>query len=188
VACARTLVQAGHKVTLFEREAAPGGRMASIDTAFGRFDSGAQYFTVRDPRFALALEATPNLCRPWSANLVRVLDAHGRVAEAALPGLESHWVAQPGMDALVAHWAAPLGGNLVTEHAGHADRARCARPQALAAAHRGAKTIRSMCTRASTPCCSPCRLRAPARCWATASSRPPSARRSSRCASRPAGR
>ncbi|AGU50285.1 FAD-dependent oxidoreductase [Variovorax paradoxus B4] len=115
VACARTLVQAGHKATVFEREAAPGGRMASVDSAFGRFDSGTQYFTVRDPRFALALEATPNLCRPWSANLVRVLDAHGRVAEAALPGHESHWVAQPGMDALVAHWAAPLGDSLVVD-------------------------------------------------------------------------
>lgn len=29
VACARTLLQAGHAVTVFEREAAPGGRMAS---------------------------------------------------------------------------------------------------------------------------------------------------------------
>jgi len=113
VACARTLVQAGHKVTLFEREATAGGRMASIDTAFGRFDSGAQYFTVRDPRFALALASTPGLCKRWSANLVRVLDAHGRVAEAALPSLEPHWVAQPGMDALVAHWAKPLGDSLV---------------------------------------------------------------------------
>jgi predicted NAD/FAD-dependent oxidoreductase len=113
VACARTLMQAGHRVTVFEREAAPGGRMASVDTAYGRFDSGAQYFTVRDARFALALEPTPGLCRPWSANLVRVLDAHGRVAEAALPGHESHWVAQPGMDALVGHWAAPLGDRLV---------------------------------------------------------------------------
>lgn len=115
VACARTLMQAGREVTVFEREAAPGGRMASVQTAFGRFDSGAQYFTVRDPRFALALEPTPALCRPWSANLVRVLDAHGRVAEAALPGHEPHWVAQPGMDALVAHWAAPLGGRLVLD-------------------------------------------------------------------------
>ncbi|SDZ35750.1 hypothetical protein SAMN05518800_3089 [Variovorax sp. YR752] len=114
VACARTLVQAGHKVTLFEREATAGGRMASIDTAFGRFDSGAQYFTVRDPRFALALESTPGLCKRWSANLVRVLDAHGRVAEAALPSLEPHWVAQPGMDALAAHWAKPLGDSLIT--------------------------------------------------------------------------
>ncbi len=113
VACARTLRQAGHTVTLFEREAAPGGRMASVDTAFGRFDSGAQYFTVRDARFARALETSPALCKRWSANLVRVLDAHGRVAEAALPSLEAHWVAQPGMDSLVAHWAAPLGDSLV---------------------------------------------------------------------------
>ena len=114
VACARTLVQAGHRVSLFEREASPGGRMASESTPFGRFDSGAQYFTVRDPRFARALETADGCCRPWSANLVRVLDPHGRVAEAALPGREQHWVAQPGMDALVAHWAAPLGDALVT--------------------------------------------------------------------------
>ncbi len=114
VACARTLVQAGHRVTLFERGDGAGGRMASVDTAFGRFDSGAQYFTVRDARFALALETVPGLCRRWSANLVRVLDAHGRVAEAALPSLESHWVAQPGMDSLVAQWARPLGDSLVT--------------------------------------------------------------------------
>ncbi|MEJ7687929.1 MAG: FAD-dependent oxidoreductase [Variovorax sp.] len=115
VACARTLVQAGHRVTVFEREAAAGGRMASESTPFGKFDSGAQYFTVRDPRFARALEVAPQLCKPWSANLVRVLDAHGRVAEAALPSRESHWVAQPGMDALVAHWALPLGDALLTQ-------------------------------------------------------------------------
>jgi predicted NAD/FAD-dependent oxidoreductase len=114
VACARTLVQAGHRVSVFEREAAAGGRMASESTPFGKFDSGAQYFTVRDPRFARVLQTVPQLCKPWSANLVRVLDAHGRVAEAALPAREPHWVAQPGMDALVAHWAAPLGDALVT--------------------------------------------------------------------------
>ncbi|GAA4341317.1 hypothetical protein GCM10023165_21930 [Variovorax defluvii] len=114
VACARTLAQAGHRVSVFEREAAPGGRMASEATPFGRFDSGTQYFTVRDPRFARALETAPAICRPWSANLVRVLDPLGRVAEAALPGREQHWVAQPGMDALVAHWAAPLGDALLT--------------------------------------------------------------------------
>ena len=114
VAAARTLMQAGHDVTVFEREHSAGGRMASEQTPFGRFDSGAQYFTIRDKRFELALKTAPTLCRPWSANLVRVLDAHGRVAEAALPSLESHWVAQPGMDALVAFWAEPLGDRLVT--------------------------------------------------------------------------
>jgi predicted NAD/FAD-dependent oxidoreductase len=113
VACARTLLQAGHEVTVFERETAPGGRMASESTPFGSFDSGAQYFTVRDPRFELALKTAPGVCKPWSANLVRVLDPHGRVAEAALPSLEKHWVAQPNMGALVGRWAAPLGERLV---------------------------------------------------------------------------
>ena len=113
VACARTLVQAGHRVTVFERGATAGGRMASEQTPFGRFDSGAQYFTVRDPRFARALETAPGLYRPWSANAVRVLDPHGRVAEAALPALEPHWVASPGMDSLVMHWAAPLGEHVI---------------------------------------------------------------------------
>ncbi len=116
IAAARTLVQAGHQVTVFERESQVGGRMASESTQFGRFDSGAQYFTVRDPRFQQAIDATaPGLCRPWSANAVRVLDPHGRVAEAARPTREAHWVAQPGMDALVAHWAAPLGASVVTD-------------------------------------------------------------------------
>jgi predicted NAD/FAD-dependent oxidoreductase len=129
VACARTLRQAGHRVTVFEREAAAGGRMASVSTPFGRFDSGAQYFTVRDARFMQAIETAPGVCRPWSANQVRVLDAHGRVAEAAFPSLERHWVAQPGMDALAGAWAAPLGDALMT-------RARVTRiePDALDAA------------------------------------------------------
>ncbi len=108
IACARTLVQAGHRVTVFERGGAAGGRMATVDTAFGGFDHGAQYFTVRDPRFALALQTAPQVCKRWSANTVRVLDAYGRVAAAALPGTESHWVPTPGMDALVRHWAQPL--------------------------------------------------------------------------------
>ncbi len=114
VACARTLVQAGHRVTVFERGALPGGRMASEATPFGSFDSGAQYFTVRDPRFKRVLQTTPELCRPWSANAVRVLDARGRVAEASLPRPEPHFVAQPGMNALVAYWARPLGESLQT--------------------------------------------------------------------------
>lgn len=108
VACARTLVQAGHSVTVFEKGAAPGGRMATRSSPFGSFDHGAQYFTVRDARFARALETVPGLCKPWSANAIRVLDAHGRVTEAPLPARESHWVAVPGMSDLVATWAQPL--------------------------------------------------------------------------------
>ena len=108
IACARTLVQAGHRVTVFEKSQGFGGRMSTRKSAFGTFDHGAQYFTVRDARFAKVLSLNPALCRPWSANTVRVLDSHGRVAAAGLPGRDPHWVPTPGMNALVAQWAQPL--------------------------------------------------------------------------------
>jgi len=117
IACARTLVQAGHQVSLFDKSARPGGRMATRSSPFGGFDHGAQYFTVRDTRFAQALQTVPGLCKPWSANTVRVLDAHGRVAAAGLPAREPHWVPAPGMNALPAAWAEPLArsGSLFLE-------------------------------------------------------------------------
>ena len=111
MACARTLDRAGHQVTVFEKSRGFGGRMSTRGTPFGTFDHGAQYFTVRDQRFATVLKTAPGLCKPWSANAVRVLDEHGRVAEAALPAIEAHWVPTPGMNALVTHWAQPLVQN-----------------------------------------------------------------------------
>ncbi len=108
IACARTLVQAGHRVTVFEKSHSVGGRMSTCNTPFGSFDHGSQYFTVRDARFAKALETAPGLCKPWSASTVRVLDAHGRVTAAGLPPKEAHFVAAPDMSALVRHWAQPL--------------------------------------------------------------------------------
>ena len=108
IACARTLVQAGHRVTVFEKSAQAGGRTATVETPFGNFDSGTQYFTVRDPRFARAIDTAAAVCKRWSANSVRVLDATGQVASAALPHREAHWVATPGMQSLVGSWAEPL--------------------------------------------------------------------------------
>ena len=108
VACARTLVQAGHRVTVFEKSSGIGGRMATRNSAFGTFDHGTQYFTVRDPRFMLALDTVPDLCKRWSANTVQVLDERGRVASASPPTPETHWVPSPGMSALTSRWALPL--------------------------------------------------------------------------------
>lgn len=110
VVCARTLVQAGHQVTVFEKSSKAGGRTTTIDSPFGSFDAGAQYFTVRDPRFAQAIDTVPGVCRPWSANAVRVLDAAGRVTAVGRPPHEAHWVACPGMQSLADAWAAPLHG------------------------------------------------------------------------------
>jgi predicted NAD/FAD-dependent oxidoreductase len=108
ITCARTLVQAGHRVTVFEKSHTVGGRMATRNSPFGTFDTGAQYFTVRDPRFVEAMQTTPNVCKRWSANTVQVLDEHGRVAAAGLAAREPHWVAVPGMSTLVRRWAQPL--------------------------------------------------------------------------------
>jgi hypothetical protein len=108
ITCARTLVQAGHQVTVFEKSRGVGGRMSTRSSAFGTFDHGTQYFTVRDRRFVKAMQTSPMVCRPWSANAVQVMDAHGHVVAAGLPGGEPHWVAPPGMNGLVRAWAAPL--------------------------------------------------------------------------------
>jgi renalase len=112
ITAARTLTQAGHRVTVFEKSRSVSGRMATRRSDFGGFDHGAQYFTVRDARFRQmmqwALSVSPHIARPWSANAVRVLDGQGHTLEAALPGGEPHWVAQPGMNALVNLMAAPL--------------------------------------------------------------------------------
>ena len=115
ITCARTLQQSGQRVTLFEKSAGVGGRMATRASPFGGFDHGAQYFTVRDPRFALALQTVPGLCKPWSANTVRVLDERGQVAVAGFPAPEPHWVPTPGMNALAGAWAKPLQDRLLLE-------------------------------------------------------------------------
>jgi predicted NAD/FAD-dependent oxidoreductase len=113
ITAARTLAQAGHQVMVFDKSSGAGGRMATRRSPFGGFDHGAQYFTVRDPRFVEALQTTPKTCRPWSANMVQVLDERGRVAAAGLPAREPHWVAKPGMSALVKTWAAPLEDSML---------------------------------------------------------------------------
>jgi renalase len=112
VVAARTLMRAGHDVQVFEKSRSAGGRMSTRETPFGGFDHGAQYFTVRDPRFEQALgnaSVTPEqLVRPWAANAVRVLDPLGRVLSASLASREMHFVPKPGMNALLGHWAKPL--------------------------------------------------------------------------------
>ena len=111
ITAARTLKQAGFEVSVFEKSTHPSGRMSGLTTPMGSFDQGAQYFTVRDPRFLKALQEVPdtvNVVRAWGSTAVRVLDARGRVLEASHPSKEPHFVAQPSMGALVEHWSKPL--------------------------------------------------------------------------------
>jgi predicted NAD/FAD-dependent oxidoreductase len=111
ITAARTLKQAGFHVSVFDKSTHASGRMSGLSTPLGSFDQGAQYFTVRDPRFLKALEEVPGtvqVVRAWGSTAVRVLDARGRVLEASHPSREPHFVAQPSMGALVEHWAQPL--------------------------------------------------------------------------------
>ena len=51
--CARKLSAVGRRAVVFEKSRGVGGRMATRRTPEGyRFDHGAQYFTVRDDKFA----------------------------------------------------------------------------------------------------------------------------------------
>ena len=43
IACARTLVKAGHQVTVFEKADQVGGRTATCDTPHGSFDAGTWF-------------------------------------------------------------------------------------------------------------------------------------------------
>lgn len=108
MSCARALLQAGHDVVLFEREASPGGRLSAYDSPFGSFDLGVQYLTAQDSRFCQLLQSYPDLCRPWSASALHVLDAHGQVVAITPPAAQPHWVAQPHMQALAQVLAQPF--------------------------------------------------------------------------------
>lgn len=108
VSCARTLAQAGHWVTLLDKSRGVGGRMSTRDTPFGGFDHGAQYFTVRDPRFQLALSTTNAPIARWQTNTVRVLDPLGQVLASTTPTADPLWVPAPGMKQLLKDWAQGL--------------------------------------------------------------------------------
>lgn len=87
MSCAQRLGELGLEVALFDKGRGPGGRMATrrieLDGTTLRFDHGAQYFTVRDPRFAAQVAS-------W--------EEQGVVDRWAEAGKEA-WVGTPAMNA-----------------------------------------------------------------------------------------
>ncbi len=107
LAAAQTLTDRGHAVVVFEKSPGPGGRMATrhayqVEKPRGTtdlaFDHGAQYFTVRDPRFAAAVEHGEHdrLVAKWAA---RIVSFDGEGWEAVEPGTD-RYVGLPGMSAI----------------------------------------------------------------------------------------
>ncbi|ODU03628.1 MAG: NAD/FAD-dependent oxidoreductase [Pseudonocardia sp. SCN 72-86] len=102
IACAAELVAAGLQVRVFDRADHVGGRMATR-TVYGRaVDTGAAYFTVRDPEFAevVARWRTAGLARPWTSELA-VLSGDGQGRSSG----PMRWSAPQGLRSLVEHLA-----------------------------------------------------------------------------------
>lgn len=68
IACARVLAGAGLPVTVVDRGRRIGGRMAGRRLEERPVDTGAQYFTVTDPRFAAVVAdlGSAGVVRPWT--------------------------------------------------------------------------------------------------------------------------
>lgn len=87
LACAGQLAAAGHRPLVLDKGRGIGGRMATrrveiAGQACG-FDHGAQYFTIRDPEFRMALSPLADAIAPWDDG-----------------GSEPRFVGRPGMSSL----------------------------------------------------------------------------------------
>lgn len=104
--CARSLADRGHHVRIFEKARGPGGRMSTRRSGDWRFDHGAQYFTVRDSRFARTVESwrQDGTVEKWDGTTA-VLD-HGLIK--VNDGTTERYVGVPGMNAVCQHLAADL--------------------------------------------------------------------------------
>jgi hypothetical protein len=127
LACARTLVQAGHRVTVFEKIRRRWRPHGQLHSPFGTFDHGAQYFTVRDPALRRCLGRRAGPVPP----LERQRGARAGCRTAWWPKRRCRQARgalgrRAGHDALPRHWAQPLAGTQPArvEDPGHPDRTR----------------------------------------------------------------
>ena len=102
LAAARTLVDRGFDVTVFDKGRGVGGRMSTRRTDVGRLDHGAQYFTVKDERFRRCVDEwrDAGVVDRWDGRVIE-LDG-GRVSERAA---SDRFVGVPGMNAICKHLA-----------------------------------------------------------------------------------
>lgn len=107
---ARTLVDHGMKVSIFEKSRGVGGRMASrrVDGE-SRFDHGAQYFTARDPRFQRYVESwiEQKVVAPWPESGQRIVVLKNGAIESESSS-QNRFVATPAMNSICKHLASGL--------------------------------------------------------------------------------
>lgn len=102
---ARTLLDHGIDVTLFDKGRRPGGRANTREHGSYRFDHGAQFFTVRGPHVSPLLNSwmAEGLVERWLGKLVRI------DGDRVLPAKDSHrYVGVPAMITLPEYLARGL--------------------------------------------------------------------------------
>jgi hypothetical protein len=106
LACARALVQRAFSVRVFEREARPGGRVASRRLEPLSFDHGVQYFTTHDSRFEPVVRAweAAGIVASWRGRTV-ALSGLGPAEEV---NAFARFVGVPNMEAVALHLARGL--------------------------------------------------------------------------------
>lgn len=105
LACAGALARAGAAVTVFEKSRGYGGRLATRRADPFAFDHGAQYFTVRDERFAEAVARwqAEGVVAEWTGRVVAL-----RSGAARSTNPHPRFVGVPGMSAIGRALAAGL--------------------------------------------------------------------------------
>jgi len=103
---ARILKNHGHRVQMFEKTGEPGGRISSIRHGGATFDTGAQYFTVRDKTFEKLVKSLikAGVVQQWSAD-IRAL---GRSVPSGKRRTPVRYVGIPTMSAVPRHLASSL--------------------------------------------------------------------------------
>ena len=103
LACARALCDHGHRVRVFDKGRGAGGRMSTRRAGAWQFDHGAQYFTVRDRRFARRVETwrQDGIVARWTGQLV-VLEGGRRTGKTGGP---DRFVGVPAMSSICRHLA-----------------------------------------------------------------------------------
>lgn len=99
LSCAAALAAAGCRVDVFEKSRGTGGRLSTRRDHGTGFDLGAQYFTVRDPRFGEEVQrwAQAGAAARWEVD-PWLIDAQGKLVPS--PDDTPRWVGTPAMSAL----------------------------------------------------------------------------------------
>ncbi len=103
---ARTLVERGCTVTIFEKSRAPGGRSATRRDGETHFDHGAQYFTQRDPRLLPLMQSWRDVgvVQRWLGTIAARDEGRWSIKTDD----QARWVGVPGMRSLGEHLAESL--------------------------------------------------------------------------------